>query len=232
MNSFCVSRAIIRPFLLRFSANKWQRPFSRSRFSFTSSSAPNDENAKANAANEQQNQQQQSEQQTDVNLNEALNALKEENKSLLEKVEELNDSFKRALADGENSRVRLRREIDEAKIYGIQNFSKDLLDVADVLEKAITTVPQDAINSNQHLKTLVEGVNLTEKQLQNVFRRHGLIKINPIGCKFDPNEHHAMFEVDVESKEPGTVAEVIKIGYKLHDRTIRPALVGVVKRKQ
>ena len=133
------------------------------------------------------------------------------------------------MAEGENTRVRMRRQIEEAKIYGIQSFCKDLLDVADVLEKAIETVPREELSKNEILKNLFTGVEMTEKQLKSVFKRHGLTQINPIGEKFNPNEHHAMFEAEFAGKEPGTVADVIKIGYRLHERTIRPAMVGVVK---
>lgn len=152
-----------------------------------------------------------------------------ENEKLLEKVKEIDDKFKRALAEAENSRIRMRKQVEDAKIFGIQNFCKDLLDVADVLEKAVETVPKDQLATNEPLNSLYTGVQMTEKELQSVFRRHGLLRMNPVGEKFNPNEHHALFESVIEGKEPGTVAVVTKIGYKLHDRTIRPAMVGVVK---
>ena len=155
--------------------------------------------------------------------------LLQENEKLLEKVKEIDDKFKRALAEAENSRIRMKKQVEDAKIYGIQSFCKDLLDVADVLEKALETVPREQLATNEVLNNLFTGVEMTEKQLQSIFRRHGLLKINPVGEKFNPNEHHALFESVVEGKEPGSVAVVTKIGYKLHDRTIRPAMVGVVK---
>lgn len=158
-----------------------------------------------------------------------VDALKAENKQLLERVMVFDDKFKRALAEGENQRIRMKRQIDEAKIFGIQGFCKDLLEVADVLEKALESVPKEELGKNDTLKTLFTGVEMTEQQLQSVFRRHGLVKLNPIGEKFNPNEHHALFEAVEEGKEPGTVAIVTKIGYKLHERTLRPAMVGVVK---
>jgi molecular chaperone GrpE len=162
-------------------------------------------------------------------ISEAEKKLMSENEKLLEKVKEIDDKFKRALAEAENSRIRMRKQVEDAKIFGIQNFCKDLLDVADVLEKAVETVPKDQLATNEPLNSLYTGVQMTEKELQSVFRRHGLLRMNPVGEKFNPNEHHALFESVIEGKEPGTVAVVTKIGYKLHDRTIRPAMVGVVK---
>lgn len=161
--------------------------------------------------------------------NEEQNKLVEENKKLLDSVKDLDDKYKRALAEAENTRVRMRKQLDDAKIYAVQSFCKDLLEVADVFNVAIESVPKDVVKGNADFKNLFDGVVMTEQQLQSVFRRHGLISINPIGVKFNPNEHHALFEVEAEGKEPGTVSVVTKIGYKLHDRTIRPAMVGVVK---
>lgn len=101
----------------------------------------------------------------------------------------------RTLADRENLRVRLNKQIEEAKIFGIQSFCKDLLDVADILSKATETVPKDAItDSNPHLKNLFEGLTMIDAQLQNVFKRHGLVKVNPLDEKFDPNIHEALFQ--------------------------------------
>lgn len=155
--------------------------------------------------------------------------LKSENDKLIEKIKELDDKFKRALAETENTRIRMQKQVEDAKMFGIQAFCKDLLDIADVLEKAIETVPNDEVQTNASLKNLLTGVEMTEKQLQGVFKRHGLLQINPVGEKFNPNEHHAMFETEDPQKEPGTVAVVTKIGYKLQNRTIRPAMVGVIK---
>ncbi|KAI4486159.1 hypothetical protein M0802_012491 [Mischocyttarus mexicanus] len=142
----------------------------------------------------------------------------------------LDDKYKRALADGENLRVRLTKQIEDAKLFGIQGFCKDLLDVADVLGKATESVPKSELtDKNPHLKTLYEGLIMTEAQLHKVFKKHGLISLNPINEKFDPNQHEALFQQEVEGKEPGTVVVVSKVGYKLHERIVRPALVGVAK---
>ncbi|XP_001608280.1 grpE protein homolog 1, mitochondrial isoform X1 [Nasonia vitripennis] len=149
---------------------------------------------------------------------------------LKEKYSQLDDKYKRALADSENLRVRLMKQIEDAKLFGIQGFCKDLLDVADILGKATESVPKDEISErNPHLKSLYEGLIMTEAQLHKVFKKHGLISLNPLDEKFDPNQHEALFQQEVEGKKPGTVVVVSKVGYKLHERIVRPALVGVAK---
>ncbi|XP_005997113.1 grpE protein homolog 1, mitochondrial [Latimeria chalumnae] len=163
----------------------------------------------------------------------AEKTLAEEKAKLEEELKQLTDKYKRALADTENLRQRSQKLVEEAKLYGIQSFCKDLLEVADILEKATESVPKEVITpQNPHLKNLYEGLIMTEVQVQKVFSKHGLIKLNPIGAKFDPYEHEALFHSPFEGKEPGTVALVTKVGYKLHGRTLRPALVGVVKESQ
>jgi molecular chaperone GrpE len=163
-------------------------------------------------------------------VNEAIEKFNNEIAQLTEKNNELLDKYKRALAEGENLRNRLTKQISEAKLFGIQSFCKDLLDVADVLGKATETIPKEEISDkNPHLKGLYEGLKMTEAQLQSVFKRHGLEPVNPLNEKFNPNFHEALFQQDVAGKESGTVVVVSKIGYKLHDRVIRPALVGVSK---
>ncbi|XP_044761005.1 grpE protein homolog, mitochondrial [Coccinella septempunctata] len=163
-------------------------------------------------------------------LNASVEDLNKKVLDLTEKNNDLMDKYKRALADGENMRQRLTKQIADAKIFGIQSFCKDLLDVADVLAKATETVPKNELNEkNPHLKSLYEGLVMTEAQMKTVFKRYGLEPVNPVNEKFDPNYHEALFQQEVEGKEPGTVVVVSKIGYKLHDRVLRPALVGVSK---
>ena len=137
----------------------------------------------------------------------------------------------RSLAETENVRTRMKKQVDDAKQYGIQNFCKDLLDVADILSQATESVPKEEINKkNPHLKNLFDGLTMTESQLQKTFVKHGLEKIMPNkGEKFDPYLHEALFTVPSKETESGTIADLQKIGYKLHDRTVRPALVGVFK---
>lgn len=159
-----------------------------------------------------------------------IEGLKKETDSLNEKVKELDDKYKRALADGENMRRRLTKQIEDAKLFGIQGFCKDLLEVADILGHATEAVPKEEISDkNPHLKNLYEGLTMTKAQLNQVFKRHGLETVNPLNEKFNPNLHEALFQQEVQNVEPNTVVVVSKIGYKLHERCIRPALVGVSK---
>ncbi len=134
----------------------------------------------------------------------------------------------RALAETENVRQRLTKQVDEAKKFGIQNFAKELLDVADILEKANESIShKDMESENKTLLSLVDGLKLTELELQKVFKKNGVVKVDGKGDKFDPAIHEALFEVPGD--KPGTVAVVSRFGYMLHDRTLRPARVGVVK---
>lgn len=159
-----------------------------------------------------------------------IEGLKKETVSLTEKAKELDDKYKRALADGENLRMRLTKQIEDAKLFGIQGFCKDLLEVADILGHATEAVPKEEISDkNPHLKNLYEGLTMTKAQLNQVFKRHGLETVNPLNEKFNPNLHEALFQQEVQNVEPNTVVVVSKIGYKLHERCIRPALVGVSK---
>ncbi|KXJ80092.1 hypothetical protein RP20_CCG026694 [Aedes albopictus] len=159
-----------------------------------------------------------------------IEGLKKETESLNEKVKQLDDKYKRALADGENLRQRLTKQIEDAKLFGIQGFCKDLLEVADILGHATEAVPKEEISDkNPHLKNLYEGLTMTKAQLNQVFKRHGLETVNPLNEKFNPNLHEALFQQEVQNVEPNTVVVVSKIGYKLHERCIRPALVGVSK---
>ena len=122
--------------------------------------------------------------------------------------------------------------MEEAKLYGIQGFTKDVLEVADILQKATHSVPESALQDrgNKHLLSLYDGVQLTDAELQKVLKKNGVNRIDPLGQMFDPVFHEAMFEV--EGEKPGTVAHVSVLGYTLHGRTIRPARVGVVKQPE
>ena len=125
-------------------------------------------------------------------------------------------------------RQRLSKQVEEAKMFGIQGFARELLDVADVLEKATDSISsEDLASKNKTLLALIEGLKLTEVELQKVFQKNGLKKVDGKGEQFDPSLHEALFEVPGD--KPGTVAVVSRHGYLLHNRTLRPARVGVVK---
>jgi len=143
------------------------------------------------------------------------------------KHDEILDKYRRAIAESENMRKRLTKQIEDGKIFGIQSFSKDLLEVADVLDKAVSMGTE-----GQSAQDLIKGLEMTQAQLHQVFKRHGLEKINPTEAeeKFDPNLHEALFQVPVPDKDPNIVMIVQKVGYSLQSRTIRPALVGVSRK--
>lgn len=137
------------------------------------------------------------------------------------------DKYVRSLAENENVRRRAKKQLEDSKLYAIQSFCKDLLEVADILEKATESVPKEELSKSSHLKSLFNGLTMTETQLQKVFKSHGLEKVHPLNEKFDPNFHEALFQLPGEIS--GTVAVVQKTGYRLHGRPLRAALVGVVK---
>ncbi|KAL9337792.1 hypothetical protein Peur_069561 [Populus x canadensis] len=153
-------------------------------------------------------------------------------------IETMQDKVLRAYAEMENVKERTKREAENSKKFAIQNFAKSLLDVADNLGRASSVVKGnfskiDVSNDTAQvvplLKTLLEGVEMTEKQLEEVFKKYGVEKFDPTNEPFDPHRHNAIFQVPDASKPPGTVAAVLKAGYMLHDRVIRPAEVGVTR---
>ena len=124
----------------------------------------------------------------------------------------------------------MTKQIADAKVYGIHSFAKDLLEVADDLEKASASVSAEDLKTvGKSFVALVEGLKLTESELQKVLKKNGLTRIDGEGDKFDPAIHEAMFEVAGDKDKAGTVAVVSRHGYMLHERTLRPARVGVVK---
>ena len=143
--------------------------------------------------------------------------------------EELRNQLLRAMADNENLRKRTEREVAAAKKYGTFSFVRDMLASIDNLEKAISLIPENKDEMDETLKNILIGVDMTGREVASVLERHGISKINPDGEKFDYNLHQAMFEVPTNEVEPGTVVQVVQLGYLLHDRLIRPAMVGVSK---
>ncbi len=148
----------------------------------------------------------------------------------LEAAADFKDKLLRALADMENLRRRTEREVADARVYGVTGFARDVLAVADNMHRALGTVgPDEREQADPKVKALIEGVELTERELMKVLERNGVKKFSPEGEKFDPNVHQAMYEVQDSELPPGSVAQVIQAGYMLGDRMLRPALVSVVK---
>jgi molecular chaperone GrpE len=144
-------------------------------------------------------------------------------------VSELKDQLLRTLAEMENVRRRAQRDKADVAKYAAAPLLRDLLAVADNLSRAVTSVPDGAEAGDERLAALLDGVKLTEKELDAVFERHQIVKLEPIGEALDPHRHEAMFEVPDPQQPSGTVVQVIQPGYLLHDRLLRPARVGVAK---
>jgi molecular chaperone GrpE len=145
------------------------------------------------------------------------------------KVADLKDQLLRALAETENVRRRVQRDRDEALKYATTGLAKDLLPVADNLRRALAAIPQEALENDEALRNLKTGVEMTERLLLTALERHQVKRIVPLGEKFDSHFHQAMFEVPGTGQPAGTVVQVLEDGYTIHDRLLRPALVGVAK---
>lgn len=141
----------------------------------------------------------------------------------------LKDQTLRALADVENMRRRTERELQNARKYGHLSFARDLLTSIDNLSQAVAMAPQDRDGLDDGLKNLLIGVEMIHSEIRATLERHHITQINPEGEKFDYNLHQAMFEVPTNEVEPGQVVQVAQPGYQLHDRLLRPAMVGVSK---
>jgi molecular chaperone GrpE len=143
---------------------------------------------------------------------------------------EYKDKLLRVLAEMENLRRRTDREIADTRTYGISTFARDILAVADSMERALQALDAKIReNADASVKALLDGVELTERELHKVLEKHGVKKLEPLGEKFDPNLHQAMFELQDPSRPAGTVAQVMQPGYMIGERILRPALVAVAK---
>ena len=149
--------------------------------------------------------------------------------SLAAERDELRDQLLRTLADNENLRRRTERELTAAKKYGAMGFARDLMASVDNLDKAIDLIPENKDELNETVKNILIGVEMTGREIASVLERHNISKISPDGEKFDYNLHQAMFEVPSDDVDPGIVMQVVQSGYQLHDRLLRPAMVGVSK---
>lgn len=142
----------------------------------------------------------------------------------------LKDQLLRALAEAENTRRRTERDRQETARYGAAGLARDLLSVADNLRRALDSLPEGArAGGDEAMRNFIEGVDLIEKELIAAFGKHAIARIEPLGQPFDHGFHQAMFEIEDKDKPAGTVLQVLQAGYKLHDRLLRPAMVGVAK---
>ena len=142
--------------------------------------------------------------------------------------DEMKDRLLRTLAEMENLRRRTEREAADARTYAVTSFARDMLNVADNIRRALESVPEEArAGAEGAFKGLIEGIELTERDLGKTLERHGVKAVEPKGQRFDPNRHQAMFEVPDPGVPNGTVVQVVQNGYVIGDRTLRPALVGV-----
>ena len=160
---------------------------------------------------------------TESEIHAVIEALNAENVSL-------KDKSLRTMADMENLRRRTEKEVADARAYAVTGFARDMLTVADNAHRAIEAIPAEIrAGADGAFKTLIEGVELIERDFLKTLERHGVKQLDPQGSKFDPNVHQAMFEVDDATIPAGTVTSVLQAGFVIGERVLRPALVGVSK---
>ena len=148
--------------------------------------------------------------------------------SVGQQLAEMKDRWIRSVAELENLRKRSDREKQDAVKYAATSFARDMLSISDNLERAIATVSGKE-NIGTDVKPLLEGIEMVAAELKRIFENQGIKQLNPKGEKFDPNFHQAMFEVPTNEAEPGIIVEVVQQGFCMHDRLLRPAMVGVAK---
>ncbi|MDB5601732.1 MAG: GrpE protein [Xanthobacteraceae bacterium] len=148
--------------------------------------------------------------------------------ALAREAAEFKDKLLRTLAEMENLRRRTEREVADARSYGVAGFARDILGVADNMRRALEAIPPE-LRASKDAQVLIEGVELTERELAKALEKNGVRKFDPQGAKFDPNIHQAMYEVPDPSVPAGFVAQVMQPGYMIGDRVLRPAFVGVSK---
>jgi molecular chaperone GrpE len=147
---------------------------------------------------------------------------------LQEKIDQLQDKLLRQLAETENTRTRYSKLIEEEKDYAIFGFARDLVPVMDNLSRTLEHLPQ---HLDAETKNIVEGIKMTQKELDQAFKKHALELIHPnLGDKFDYHSHHAISQIMTDDQEAGTIVNTMQVGYKIKDRLIRPAAVSVAKK--
>lgn len=162
------------------------------------------------------------EQESEGGLNDALEALRND-------LEAARQDVLYAKAEAQNVRRRLEKEVQDARAYAATGFARDMLSIADNLGRAIDAVPAD-LHDDPRLKSLVTGIEMTQRELEKAFAAHGITRIAAMGLPLDPNQHQAMLEIPSSDVEPGTIVQEIQPGYMIKDRLLRPAMVGVAKK--
>ena len=150
---------------------------------------------------------------------------------LNEEIQDLKDQRLRAVAELENFRKRAEKDQSDALKYGVSNFAKEIISIKDNIERAQSSI-SDNVRSNDDVKSVVEGLDLIAQSAVSTFEKIGIKKIDSLNEKFDHNLHQAMMEIENDQVEPGTIVQELIPGYTLHDRLLRPAMVGVAKKTQ
>ena len=150
-------------------------------------------------------------------------------KEIEKEIADLKDQHLRALAEVENVRRRAAQDKEEALKYGVTQLARDMLTISDNLQRGLEHIDKNTVTES--LKPFLEGVEMTQKEMLTVFEKHGIKKVDPLGEVFNSNLHQAVFEEESQDHKPGTVMKVIQLGYTLHGRLLRPAMVGVAKKK-
>lgn len=150
---------------------------------------------------------------------------------LQEEIAKLKDSYLRAMAETENVRNRAKRENEDTAKYAVTKFAREMVNILENLVRASESITPEARASNDIVKSVADGIDMTTKELTGIFERSGIKRIHPLGEKFDHNLHQAVAQVESADAEPGTVLSVLQAGYILHDRLLRPAMVNVAKTK-
>lgn len=149
--------------------------------------------------------------------------------TLEEQLDRMKNQMIRALAEAENTRKRAIKERRDTSKFAVSSFARDILNVADNLRRAIESIPAEILEEFQQVKNMTEGIEATERELLRCFEKNGIVKLEPLDEKFDPNFHEVMFEAPVPGKENSTIIQIIEPGYTINGRILRPARVGIAK---
>ena len=183
------------------------------------------------AQQEQEEDATENQETTETDIEESSDTNEDNIQKLKEEIESLKDQRLRAVAELENFRKRAEKDQSDALKYGIANFAKEIINIGDNIERAKSSISEE-VRSNESIKSVVDGLDLIAQSTMATFEKIGIKKIESINQKFDHNLHQAMMEIEKNDCEPGTIVQELIPGYTLHDRLLRPAMVGVSKKSQ